>query len=177
MEISGGVQDVATPRFPKLADVLEDLHQARPTVTAIGRKIGSAVKRFQLRRKKNVERPAALSAHGLNERHINLVHVRALFAVHFDADKMFVQELRRRFVLKRLALHDVAPMAGGVADAEENGFVLVARFGEGRLTPGKPIHRIVRVLEQVRGLLAGQMIRVGVSAGWSHVGFDWVGFF
>jgi len=177
MEIRGGVEDVAMPRFPKLADVLEDLREAGPTVAAIGRKVGPAVKRFQFRRKKNVERPAALSAHGLDERHINLVHVRALFAVHLDADEVFVQEFRRLFVFKRLALHDVAPMAGRVADAQENGLVLLARFGERRLTPGKPIHGIVRVLEQIRGFLAGQMIRVGVSAGWSHVGLDWVGFF
>ena len=54
------------------------------------------------------------------------------------------------FVFKRFAFHHVAPMAGRVADAQENRLVLLARPGKGGRAPGIPVHRIVRVLEEVR---------------------------
>ena len=59
-----------------------------------------------------------------------------------------------RLVLERLALHHVAPVAGGVADAEEDGLVLGAGLLQGLRPPGVPVHRVVGVLQQVRARLA-----------------------
>jgi hypothetical protein len=53
-------------------------------------------------------------------------------------------------------------MAGRVADAQENRFILRARFGKRFVAPGKPIDRIVLVLDQVRRLFAGEPVGVGV---------------
>ena len=64
--------------------------------------------------------------------------------------------LRRRLVLERLALHHVAPVAGGVADREQDRLVLRAGARERLLAPRVPVDRIVRVLEQVRARLAGR---------------------
>jgi hypothetical protein len=54
----------------------------------------------------------------------------------------------------------MTPMTSRVADAQENRFAGAAGFIEGLLVPGAPIHRIMLVLEQVRGLLAGQTVRM-----------------
>ena len=150
VQIGGGMEDVAVARFPKLADVLENLHQARMAVAAVGRKIGSAVERFEIGCEKNIERPAALSAHRLDEGHVNLVHIRSFLAVELDADEVLVEEMGDPFVLEGFPFHDVAPVAGRVTYAEEDRLVLPARPREGFLAPGKPVHRIVGVLEEVR---------------------------
>ena len=76
--------------------------------------------------------------------------------------------LRKRgdlLVLERFALHDVAPVAGRVADAQEDGLVLLARLGEGLLAPRKPVHRVVLVLEQVGRFLPRQAVRIGRRSG------------
>ena len=46
---------------------------------------------------------------------------------------------------------------------EEDRFVLAARFFEGFRAPGIPVHRIMRVLQQVRTFLGGQPIGVHVA--------------
>jgi hypothetical protein len=52
--------------------------------------------------------------------------------------------------LKRLARHDVAPVAGRVANGQEDRLVLGARFSQRLLVPLAPIDGIMRVLQQVR---------------------------
>ena len=61
-------------------------------------------------------------------------------------------------VLERLVLHHVAPVAGGVADGEEDRPVLVARARERLIAPRVPVDGIVRVLEEVRAGLVGQAV-------------------
>src|SRR3712207_8981484 len=46
--------------------------------------------------------------------------------------------------------HDVAPVAGRVADREQDRLALTLREAERLLAPGEPVHGIVLVLEQVR---------------------------
>jgi hypothetical protein len=72
--------------------LLEQLQKARPPVTVVRREIGAAEKRLQVRREKNIQRPAAAAGRGLHERHVNFVHVRPFLAVHLDADEMFVEK-------------------------------------------------------------------------------------
>ena len=48
----------------------------------------------------------------------------------------------------------------GIADAQENGFVLRARLRKRLVVPREPVHGIVRVLEQIRRFLARQTIGV-----------------
>ncbi len=65
------------------------------------------------------------------------------------------------FVFKRFAFHDVAPMAGRIADAQKDGFVLRARLGERFVAPRKPVHGIVRVLQEIRRFFAGEPVGMG----------------
>src|ERR1022692_2723726 len=92
------------------------------------------------------------------ERHVDAVHVGALFAVHLDGHVMAVHQGGDLFVLEALALHDVAPVAGGVADGKEDGLVLNTRRLESLFTPGIPIHRVVSVLQQIGTLLLSQTV-------------------
>ena len=54
-------------------------------------------------------------------------------------------------------------MAGRVADTEEDRLVFTPGFGKGLLAPGKPIDRVVLVLEEVRRFLPRQAISVSRS--------------
>src|SRR3712207_7355348 len=58
------------------------------------------------------------------------VEVGPLLAVDLDRDEVRVEERRRLGILERLALHDVAPVAGRVADRQEDRPVEQARRSE-----------------------------------------------
>jgi len=45
--------------------------------------------------------------------------------------------------------HDVAPVAGGVADGEEDGPIEALGLGEGVFAPGVPVDGVVGVLQEV----------------------------
>ena len=101
----------------------------------------------------------------MQRRHIDLIDIRPLFAIDFDIDEQLVHHARGRFILEAFVRHDMAPMAGGVADREENGSIaalgLRQRFG----SPWPPIDRVVLVLQQIRTGLGGQAITATVSGG------------
>ena len=156
MNFLGGRGDFTFSLLPEPADLLEQLEKTWPAETRVRRKISAAEKRLQIRREKNIHRPAAAAGRGLHERHVNFVHVRPLLAVHLDADEMFVEKIADALVLERFAFHHVAPMAGGIADAQENRLVFRARLFKRLVAPREPVHGIVRVLEQIRRFLAAR---------------------
>ncbi len=82
--------------------------------------------------------------------HVDLIDIWPFFAIHFDVDEQFVHHLRSGFVLKRLVCHDVAPVACGVTNREQDRPVFSLRLGQGVRSPGPPVNRIVLVLEQIR---------------------------
>src|SRR5262249_20076886 len=53
------------------------------------------------------------------------------------------------FVFERLVGHHVAPVAGRVADGDEDRHVTPGGLGERRLGPRPPVDRVVLVLEQI----------------------------
>ena len=130
------------------------------------REVRAAVKRLRVGGQKHVQRPAALQAHGVHGIHVNLVHVGPFLAVDFDAHKMRVHHRRHRLVLKRLPLHYVAPVAGRVANAHQNGLLFGLRPAQGLGAPRVPVHRIVGVLLQVGAGFLGEA--VGGSSGLGH---------
>ena len=160
MEFLRGEQHVIRFRLPRAGDLLQHLQETRAAILHLRRPVGAAEEGLALRCEKNIQRPAARAGHGLHEGHVNLVHVRALLAVHLDAHKILVEKLRQLLALKRFALHHMAPMARRVADAQEDGLVLAPRLLEGLLAPREPVHRIVRVLEQVGRLLLRETVGV-----------------
>ena len=171
MDVGGGSGDFAASGLPGLVDLPEQLQKARTALAIVRREIGAAEKRLEFRCEKDIQRPAAGAGRGLHEGHVNLVHIGPLLAIHLDADEARVQKHRDLFVLERFALHDVAPVAGGVADAEKNRPVFDPRLFKRLIAPGEPIHGIVRVLEQVRRLFPRQAVGAFVGGGF-HTTYD-----
>jgi len=88
------------------------------------RKICTREERPSIRETEDIERPATLLLQHLNDIHVEIINVRALFTVHLDVDKVLIHDFGDVLVVKALASHDVAPVAGRVADGNEDRFVL-----------------------------------------------------
>ncbi len=153
--------DLAALPGPGAGDRPEHLWPARRAVPRLRREVGAAVEGRLVRGEEDVERPAALARHGLHGFHGDRVDVRALLPVHLHADEVLVHERRDLRILEALALHDVAPVAGGVADGHQERPILLARPRERLGPPGQPVHGVPRVLEQVRRGLPGQRVGHG----------------
>ena len=155
-------------RFPDIVHALEQLLESGPPIPRVRRKIRAAVKWLEVGREPHAHRPAARARRGLHRGHVDPVDIRALFAVDLDADEILVHHRRHVVVLERLAFHHVAPMAGRVADGQEDRLVLLARLGERLLAPRIPVHGIVRVLQQIRTRLVDETVRFAGLGGASH---------
>src|SRR5439155_7249156 len=131
----------------------EDRRESGMPAAVVGREVGPAPERLLVRGEEYGHRPPARPRQELHGPHVDLIHVGPLFAIHLDRDEFFVQKLRDRLALERLALHHVTPVAGAVADREKDGFVLAPRLLEGFGSPGVPIHGVPLVLEKVGALL------------------------
>ena len=157
-QLAGLALDVVAARPIGIRHRLEHAGEARHPMAILGRKVRPAEEWFQLGGQEDAHRPAPGAGHGLNGGHVDVVEVGALFAVHLDRHEMLVHERGNVRVLERLALHDVAPVAGRVADREEDRPILVARPFERLSPPGIPVDRVVGVLEEVRARLSGEAV-------------------
>jgi hypothetical protein len=79
--------------------------------------------------------------------HVHGVHVRALLAIYFHVDKVPIHDRRDIRILERLVRHDVAPVAGGIADTDEKRLVLARGALEGLRAVRIPVNRIAGMLE------------------------------
>ena len=73
----------------------------------------------------------------------------AFLFVHLNADKIAVQNRGNFFILKAFALHNMAPVASGITDAQKYGLIFSFCFLEGFLAPWIPVHGVVNVLKEV----------------------------
>ena len=122
------------------------------------------------------ERPAALFADEGERRLIDGVHVGPLFAVDLDVDEQRVHQRGDLGILEAFMRHHVAPVAGGIADREQDRLVGCHCGGERRRAPGLPMHRVVLVLQLVGAGLVDEGVAVHGSqtsaAGWRCVAPD-----
>src|SRR5258708_33876437 len=109
-------------------DTRKPWHRLPPILTVTRREICTSVERTAIGREKNGHGPAALLCHGLYCLHIDVVYVGSFFAIYLDRGKMMVHNRCYICGFKGFALHDVAPVAGGVADAEQDWFFLPLFF-------------------------------------------------
>ena len=124
------------------------------------REVGAAEERLSIGRQPDAHRPAARLGQRLHGGHVDRVDVGPLLAIDLDADVVAVHEGGDLFVLERLRLHHVAPVAGGVADGEKDRPSEPARLVERLVSPGTPVDRVVRVLQQVRARFEDQPVGV-----------------
>ena len=151
--------------LPRAVHRAHQVDERRPTERRLRREVRPAEERLErLRIEEHVERPAAartplgeLREH-LARGHHEFVHVRPLLAIHLHRNARLVQDAGRHHALEALALHHVAPVAGAVANGHEERHLPATRLGDGLRTPRPPVDRVVRMLQQVRALGAGQAV-------------------
>ena len=150
--------DFARLRVIEVRHLLQDLYEGRAPEPRVLREIGTAPEGLGACREEHCERPAALLAERMQRAHIDRVHVGALLAIHLDVDEEVVHHRGGGVVLEALMRHDVAPMAGGVADREQDGLARMLGFGQRLRPPRPPMHRVVLVLQQVGARLAPEPV-------------------
>ena len=163
-DLVGGGDDLVAALVVGVGRRLQHTAEAGDAAPVLRRVVGAAVKRLQVRGQEDAHGPAAGATDGDHGVHVDGVQVRAFLAVNLDADEEAVHDLRDSRVLERLALHDVAPVARGVADAEEDGLVLAGGQIEGLGPPRVPVNGVVGVLLQVGARFRCQSI--GHTSSW-----------
>ena len=118
--LSRRLDDVQPVIAPGAADLGEHIDKSGPAPLRPGRIVGAAEEGLQVGRQPHTHGPPAGAGRRLHERHVDAVDVRTFFAVDLDGNKVIVQNLGHAVVLERLALHDVTPVAGGVADGKKD---------------------------------------------------------
>ncbi len=149
----GVLLDLGLAVLPDDGDLFEDRGEL------VGLEVRPAIERPAIGGEEDRHRPASRAVHGLDGGHVNLVDVGAFLAVDLDRHVTGVEQFGDRRVHEALALHDVAPVARAIADRQENRLVLRLRLRERLGTPRIPIHRVVRVEQQVRTRLLRQTVR------------------
>ena len=156
---ASGVIFNSLPLLPiELINALHDGQESScgATVAVAGRPIRAAKERLGLGRQKHGQRPAtAASANGQQGVHIDLIDIRSLLAVDFDAEEMFVEEASDFGVQEGFAFHHMAPVATGVTDGEKDWLVEFLRLGQRFFVPRMPVDRIVGMHQQIRRALFG----------------------
>lgn len=148
---SGGLfnQFIATG-VPQLVDSFAKLGETKMSATRGFRKVRAREERFAVGQAKHRHWPTAVTIHGLNSVHVDRINIWSFFAIDLDVDEQSIHEFAGGFVLKRLMGHDMAPMAGRVADGNEDGHISPFRLGQRFRPPRPPIDGIVSVLSEIR---------------------------
>ena len=154
----GLLLELAAPLLVGLRHGQKELREARHVEARLRREVRASVERPPVRREEDGHRPAAVAGHGDDRLHVQPVHVRALLPVDLHRDEALVHEPRRLFVLEGLVLHDVAPVAGRIADREQDRLVLGAGALERVIPPRVPVDGVVGVLEEVGAGLLGEPV-------------------
>jgi hypothetical protein len=128
------------------------------------REVGAGEEGALLRGEEDGEGPAAGAAHELHHQLVDVIEVGPLLAVDLHVDEELVHLGGDGLVLEALPLHHVAPVAGRVADAEQDRLVVAAGALERLLAPRVPVDGVVRMLQQVRRGLARQAVVVSSHA-------------
>ena len=150
--------------LPEIRDAREQGLEPGTAVAVHGWKVRAREEGLLLRGEEDGHRPAALAVvHGQGGRHVDVVEIRPLFAVHLHGHEVLVHEPRDLLVLEGLTLHDVAPVAGRVSDTQEDRLVLRPGPRQGIFAPGVPVYGIVGVLEEVGTGRFDQSVGVGVG--------------
>ena len=102
---------------------VQHLRKARAAPARLRREIGAAPERLAVRGQEHRQGPAAMLAHQVQRVHVDRVDIGPLLAIDLDVDEVLVHQRRDLRVLEALMRHHVAPVAGGVADRQQDRLV------------------------------------------------------
>ncbi len=157
-ELSGLVDEVVTAGVPQLVDPLAQLDEADHLAAALAREVGAGEEGTAVGRREHRHGPAALAGHRLSRLHVDVVDVGTLLAIDLDGDEAIVDHLADVRVLEGLVRHDVAPVAGRVADRHEHRHLAPPSLGKRLVAPRPPVDRVVGMLAQVGAGLVGEPV-------------------
>ena len=143
---------------PKCCDLRPEFDQAGHAKSSPFREIGTGKEGPPVVVHKDGEGPTPGAGRCLADRHINLVDIGSLLAVHFYGNEVLVEQLGHLVVLEGLVLHYVTPVAGRVSDGKEYGLIFLAGFPKSLLPPGIPIHRVFGMLQKIGAFFPCKMI-------------------
>ena len=144
----------------RIGDLRQDVEEAGQSVAAFFREIGAGKKGLAGRRQEDGQRPAARAPRQQRMRRlVDLIEIGPLFAIDLDVYEQPVHDRGDRRVLETLVRHDMAPVAGGIADREQDRLVLAPCPLERFRSPGIPVDRIRRMLLQVRRRFVSEAVR------------------
>ena len=127
-------------------DAGQHLGQSWAAVAGLGREVGATPEGLAVGRQEHGQGPAAMLAEQAQCGLVNAINIRVFLAVHLDGNEQSVHEGGDVFVFEALTRHDVAPVAGGIANREQDGLVLVAGARQRFRAPRHPVNRVVLVL-------------------------------
>jgi hypothetical protein len=151
---------LGTPIGPDVIQSVEHGGEGWTTVVVGRREVRPAVEGAAVGGEEDAHGPAAGAGDGLDSLHVDGVDVGPLLAVDLDADEAVVEAGCHYRILEGLVGHDVAPVAGRVADRQEDRLVLGRRSRERLFAPRIPVDRIVGVLAQIGAGFDSQAVGV-----------------
>ena len=150
--------DFLSALVPRGGELCEEADKSDASSAGLKRKVRAAVERLGIRREEDRHRPSAVTCHPLDRCHIDFIDIRTFFAVDLNGDVVRVEELGDLLIFKGFVLHDMAPVAGSVADGKKDGDIQFARKRKGFFTPRPPVHRVVCMLPQVWRLFVDEAV-------------------
>lgn len=148
-EFVGGFEDLLAVVLPGVGEAGDELEEGGDSLAGDFGEIGSGEEGFLVGGEEDGHGPAAVSGGELDGGHVDVVDVGSFFAVEFDADEVPVEGFGDFWVFEGLVGHDMAPVAGGIAYAEEDGFVLASGVLPHSVGPFLPVDGVVSVLSEV----------------------------
>ncbi len=160
--------DVVPFLVPRLGDREQHLLERGQPVPRLRREVGASEEGLAGGRQEDGHRPATLAGQRDDRVHVDRVEIGPLLAIDLDADEALVQHARGERILERLVLHHMAPVAGRVADREQDRPVLVPCPRERLLAPRVPVDGVARMLQEIRRGFLGEAVHtrsVGLQPG------------
>ena len=148
-DLARAAEHLRPPRSPRAHDCLDDVPERRYLPDRVRGIVRTREERLAVRSGPHRHRPTPVAGQGLGRRHVHGVDVGTLLPVHLHRDDVGIEVGSHRSVLERLVRHHVAPVAGRVADRDQDGDVAALGLGERLGPPLPPVDRVARVLAQV----------------------------
>ena len=99
-----------------------------------------------------------MTRHSLHGCHVDFIDVGAFLPVDLYGDVVRVEELGDLLIFEGLVLHDMAPVAGSVADGKKDRDIQFLRKRKGFFAPRPPVHRVMGMLPQVWRLFVDEAV-------------------
>ena len=139
-------------------DAAQHGNEGRPAIARFFWKIGSAPEWFATRGQEQGHRPAAMFAESMQRLHIDVVDIRPFLAIDLDVHEKLVHDRGGLSIFETFMGHDMAPMAGGIADGQQDRLVGGLRFCQRRGAPEAPVDGVVLMLEQIGASGLGEFV-------------------